>query len=65
MTKNGVSPGVESSSVLFTMIGFTLLYGVLAVIEYGLFTKTIKQGPPESVQDPFDRNADQPLTFAY
>lgn len=65
MTKDGVSPGVESSSVLFTMIGFTLLYGVLAVIEYGLFTKTIKQGPPESVQDPFDRASEQPLTFAY
>ncbi|MEN9693344.1 MAG: hypothetical protein RLZZ330_988 [Actinomycetota bacterium] len=64
-TSQGVSPGVESSAVLFTMIGFTLLYGVLAVIEYGLFTKTIKQGPPEAVEDPFDRKADQPLTFAY
>jgi cytochrome d ubiquinol oxidase subunit I len=48
------------------MVGFTLLYGVLAVIEYGLFVKTIKQGPPETVQDPFNSDdANRPLTFAY
>ena len=66
MTAQGVSSSVEAGSVLFTMLGFTLLYGVLAVIEFGLFTKTIKQGPPDVVQDPFkDEDANRPLTFAY
>jgi cytochrome d ubiquinol oxidase subunit I len=67
-TANGVSGAVTAGSVLFTMIGFTALYGALAVVEFGLFTKTIKQGPPETVVDPFDvdKSDDQrPLTFAY
>ena len=66
-TADGVSSGVTASSVLFTMLGFTALYGVLAVVEVGLFTKTIKQGPPEHVADPFATASDEhrPLTFAY
>jgi cytochrome d ubiquinol oxidase subunit I len=65
-TAEGISTSVEPLSVLFTMVGFTLLYGVLAVIEYGLFTKTIRQGPPETVKDPFDKDdVNPPLTFAY
>jgi len=68
-TADAVSPGVGAGSVLFTMIGFTALYGVLAVIEFGLFTKTIKQGPPATAADPFttDSGSDdqRPLTFAY
>ena len=66
-TADGVSSGVTAGSVLFTMLGFTALYGVLAVVEVGLFTKTIKQGPPEHVADPFATASDEhrPLTFAY
>jgi cytochrome d ubiquinol oxidase subunit I len=67
-TADGVSGSVGAGSVLFTMIGFTALYGALAVVEFGLFTKTIKQGPPETVADPFDvdKSDDQrQLTFAY
>ena len=48
------------------MIGFTLLYGLLAVIEAGLIVRTVKQGPPDAVVDPFvDRELDAPLTISY
>lgn len=44
-TSDGVSQVVSAGAVLFTMIVFTLLYGVLAVIEIGLTLKVIKNGP--------------------
>jgi cytochrome d ubiquinol oxidase subunit I len=65
-TKDAVSPTVTAGNVLFTMVVFTLLYGVLAVIEIGLLRKTIQQGPPATVEDPYKRSDDnQKLTFAY
>jgi cytochrome d ubiquinol oxidase subunit I len=44
-TTDGVSPSVGAASVAFTMIVFTLLYGVLAVIEFKLMIKAIQIGP--------------------
>lgn len=65
-TEDAVSPTVTAGNVLFTMVVFTLVYGVLAVIEIGLLRKTIQQGPAATVADPFDRSDDvQKLTFAY
>jgi len=65
-TAAGVSPIVSGFQVWVSMIGFTLLYAVLAVIEIGLILRTVKQGPPEAVIDPFvDREADAPLTISY
>jgi len=67
-TADGVSSIVTAGNVLFTMIGFTVLYGILAVVEFGLFTKTIKQGPPAKVVDPFvadTTEGQRQLTFAY
>ena len=65
-TADAVSPGVGAGSVLFTMIVFTLVYGVLAVIEFGLFTKTVKQGPLETSGDPYAAADDKrQLTFSY
>ncbi|GAA2634386.1 cytochrome ubiquinol oxidase subunit I [Paractinoplanes durhamensis] len=64
-TADGVSPSVGAGTVATSFIGLTLLYGVLAVIEVGLFVKYAKAGapeiPPESEAEPEDR----PLTFAY
>ena len=61
-TADGVSPGVSAGNVLTTMIVFTLLYGVLAVIEFGLMVRTIKVGPePTTVQD----EGSKTLTMAY
>ena len=65
-TADAVSPGVGAGSVLFTMIVFTLVYGLLAVIEFGLFTKTVKQGPLETSGDPYVAADDKrQLTFSY
>ena len=66
-TAAGVSPGVSAGMVLTSLITFTLIYGILAVVEVGLMLRAIKQGPPENVVDPFaDRdNPDRELTVTY
>ncbi|GAT67066.1 cytochrome BD ubiquinol oxidase subunit I [Planomonospora sphaerica] len=46
-TASAVSPGVDVAEVATTLVGFTLLYGVLAVIEIRLLLKFIKIGPVE------------------
>ena len=61
-TADGVSAGVNAGSVLFTMITFTLLYGVLAVIEFGLFFRAIKVGTDMSVGE---SKSDKTLTMSY
>ena len=63
-TKDAVSPTVGAGSVAFTMIVFTLLYGVLAVIEFGLMAKTIKMGPQPAIEGS-DANDGKQLTMAY
>jgi cytochrome d ubiquinol oxidase subunit I len=63
-TRHGVSPSVPAGSVLASLIVFTLLYGVLAVVEVGLMLRYTKAGPPQ-VAPPSD-DADTPtLSFAY
>jgi cytochrome d ubiquinol oxidase subunit I len=68
-TEDGVSPTVGAASVLFTMIVFTLLYGVLAVIEFKLMIRAIQVGP--EVIDTSDFEAElggdstKKLTIAY
>ncbi len=67
-TADGVSPGVGVAEVIISLVVFALLYGALAVVEFGLLLRTIKQGPPENLPaDPYERSddQDQPLTFAY
>jgi len=61
-TADGVSPTVSAGSVLFTMITFTALYGVLAVIEFKLMIRAIQVGP-EKVSAKAD--SDRTLTMAY
>ncbi|NEA35225.1 cytochrome ubiquinol oxidase subunit I [Streptomyces sp. SID13031] len=72
-TSAGVSPGTTMSEVLISLIGFTLLYGVLAVVEVKLMLKSIRAGlagaspvpgdPPDGAPD--DDDAAKPLSFAY
>jgi cytochrome d ubiquinol oxidase subunit I len=62
-TADGVSPTVTAGEVLFTMIVFTLLYGVLAVIEFNLMIRAIKVGPEKISAEKAD--SDQVLTMAY
>jgi cytochrome d ubiquinol oxidase subunit I len=78
-TADAVSPGVSQAEVLTSMIVFTSLYAILAVIEVKLLVKYVKAGPPELTDS--DRNpptriggdhagadadeADRPMAFSY
>ena len=67
-TADGVSAVVSAGAVLFTMIVFTLLYGVLAFIEVGLTLRVIKMGPAEEFDhaDPqLGGSEDKQLVMAY
>ena len=71
LVADGGSPLLSSTEVWLSMIGFTVLYGVLAVIEVGLMIKYIKLGAPEPeelVTDPYgeaQKDDDKQLYFAY
>jgi cytochrome d ubiquinol oxidase subunit I len=56
-TAAGVSPGTTVAEVAFTLAGFTLVYGLLAVVEVRLLLKTIAAGLPQepAPPDPADR----------
>jgi len=64
LTANGVSPNVSALEVWVTMVGFTLLYGILAFVEMGLITKRIR-GPLETAETGSADASDQPAPFAY
>ena len=66
-TAAGVSPGVSAGTVLTSLIGFTALYGVLAVIEVKLLLTYINKGLPDEAapRHPDDVDDDTPLAFAY
>ena len=67
-TPNAVSPGVSAGEVLTSLITYTLLYGVLAVIEIGLMLHYVRLGadPFEEPPDPkLGETDDKPLAFAY
>ena len=44
-TADGVSPNVTGLSVLLSLVGFTLVYGILAVVEVKLLLKAAKSDP--------------------
>jgi cytochrome d ubiquinol oxidase subunit I len=67
-TSLAVSPTVSAGEVMATMIGFTLLYGALAVVEIGLLMHYIKAGLPDvsrELADTDENDGERPLTFAY
>lgn len=60
--------------MLTSLIVFTVLYAVLAVIEVRLLLKYIKAGPPELTDDDLNpptriggdhEDADRPMAFSY
>ncbi|RNI25468.1 cytochrome ubiquinol oxidase subunit I [Flexivirga caeni] len=63
-TSTGVSPGVSAGTVITSMVVFTLLYAVLAVIEIKLFLDYTRRGaePYEPTTQTAD---DEPLAFSY
>ncbi|MFV0452985.1 MAG: cytochrome ubiquinol oxidase subunit I, partial [Propioniciclava sp.] len=64
-TATAVSPGVGAGPMLFTMIGYTVLYGALAVVEVGLMIKYVKLGMPAEVPPVEIKGEDDVLSFAY
>ncbi|MDQ5895835.1 MAG: cytochrome bd ubiquinol oxidase subunit [Actinomycetota bacterium] len=54
-TENANSPTVGSAEVWITLIGFTLLYGVLAVFAGKLFFKTAAKGPAKIEEGDADK----------
>ena len=66
-TAHGISPSVSAGEVWTSLITFTLVYGVLAVIETKLLLKYIASGAPdfEEPVDLADRDENAPLVFAY
>jgi cytochrome d ubiquinol oxidase subunit I len=69
ITADGVSPLLTATEVWISMIGFTVVYAILAIIEVALLLKFIKKGAPEVVvEDPYEdaKNGDnKQLYFAY
>lgn len=61
-TADSVSPGINGVDVLISLISFTAIYGVLAIVEMKLYLKAAQTGPVDEVVDKSD--ADQ-LTVAY
>ncbi len=68
-TEDGVSPNVPCWTVLISLIAFTAIYAILAVVEFGLIFKTVKEGPqllPEPGDpDPSDVPVDQTPSTVY
>ncbi|MFP3908083.1 MAG: cytochrome ubiquinol oxidase subunit I [Acidimicrobiales bacterium] len=66
-TAAGVSPGVGAATVMMSMLGFTLIYGLLAVIAVKLVIRTIDEGLPDVSPPPDDENAvdDERLVLVY
>ena len=74
-TFTGVSPGTTATEVVISLTSFTLVYGVLGLVEVRLLLKYIRAGLPEvpvastgapGRDDPSsDHDADEPLSFAY
>jgi cytochrome d ubiquinol oxidase subunit I len=63
-TADGVSPGVTGLDVLISIVVFTLIYGVLAVVEFGILRKAVAAGPDVLVAQ--DEHADAAhLAVAY
>ena len=46
-TEAAVSPNVAGWQVALSLAAFTLIYGILAVVEFKLILKAAKEGPPE------------------
>ena len=63
LTANAVSPNVGVLEVAVTVVGFTLLYGVLAIVEVGLLAKRI--GAPFETAPAAADSSDRPAPFAY
>ena len=58
-TRDGVSPGTSGLEVLISLIAFTVIYAILAVIEIRLIVKAAQKGP-DTEEQPEDDTAQLP-----
>ncbi len=65
LTADGVSPIVDSATVLTSLTVFTLLYGALAVVWFGLMRRYTVEGAPQVHAADETEDEDAPLAFAY
>jgi cytochrome d ubiquinol oxidase subunit I len=64
-TASAVSPTASTAEVLLTVVGFTVLYGSLAVVMVSLMIRRVRAGlPPASTDRGFEHEADD-LGFGY
>ncbi len=65
-TATGVSPSVSAGEVWFSMIAYTVVYLVLAIVEVKLFLTYVRRGA-EPFEDPasHDTGEDAPLQYSY
>jgi cytochrome d ubiquinol oxidase subunit I len=64
-TSAGVSPSTSVAEVATSLAAFTLLYGVLAVIEVKLLLRYVRAGLPDLDPPPDRDDVDAPLAYAY
>ncbi|MDN5727624.1 MAG: cytochrome ubiquinol oxidase subunit I [Propionibacteriales bacterium] len=66
-TASGVSPGTTVGEVATSLITFTVIYAVLAVVEVKLLLRYIVKGLPDVTPTPAtdDEDEETPLSFAY
>lgn len=69
LTEDGVSPTVPGWTVLISLLSFTAIYAILAVVEFGLIVKAAQKGPdplpgPDD-PDPRDRAVEDTPTTVY
>jgi cytochrome d ubiquinol oxidase subunit I len=65
-TANSASPSVAAGTVATSLVVFTVLYGVLAVVELYLTLRFARAGAPPTPPEQSDVDeTERPLTFAY
>lgn len=69
-TEDAISPSVSAGEVLFSLIAFSAIYTILAIVMVYLFVRVIKKGPNEAekietkTNDPFDREEEPHHAFS-
>jgi cytochrome d ubiquinol oxidase subunit I len=65
-TAMGVSPTTTQLEALITVVGFTLLYGVLAIVMLGLVVRRVRSGLPDATSDRgFEHEPDAGMALGY
>ena len=64
-TESAVSPNVTGLDVLISLVAFTLVYGALAVVEFGLIIRAIRKGPPKLDEPDPETGVVKPTTTVY